>query len=671
MIDQEKLKETLKAYKKDFSGNWWKDEKYKWEAVRWFQDHWDIEAADFPTMLESALEKTGNLLTAANFFPRRMIIEMSGWAPEEMRALFRALFDESSDVVERILTFKAAADELFHAYGNQERLGNTKKGYSTYQSEYAVSTYLWLRFPDTYYVYKFSIASAAAKVLNADYHFVQGRYRENLRNFFAFYDEIRSEVKKDSQLAELLNSRLTESCWPDMNLHILTMDIGYYIQQKYGGKKKSGKQEKEPAGYEPGLVKSAWKKLMKDETVFTPESLTILRRMAAFGGEASCTELAERYGETKNFYNSGSSALAKRVAEKTGCPLYKDEKGKVWYWPVLYFGRMAKKGEHGQYIWRLRTELAEALRETFSDVPTSVHEADREDGEAQREKTESYTRRDFLNEVYMNEADYDELRQLLLRRKNIILEGAPGVGKTFAAQRLAYSLIGKKEDRHILLVQFHPGYSYEDFILGYRPEGETFSLRDGVFLKFCREAAAHPGEMFFCLIDEINRGNLSKIFGEAFMLIEKEYRGREIALPYAGRTFSIPENLYIIGTMNTADRSLALMDYALRRRFGFFEMAPGFDTAVFQEQVMSGASETARALLAVIRELNEEIENDLSLGKGFLIGHSYLCGALSVSALMSMVKYDLMPMLEEYWFDDRQKAETWRSRLMGVFHEEK
>lgn len=195
-----------------------------------------------------------------------------------------------------------------------------------------------------------------------------------------------------------------------------------------------------------------------------------------------------------------------------------------------------------------------------------------------------YTQENFLNEVYMSEEDYTKLRLLLQNKKNIILQGAPGVGKTFSAKRLAYSMMGDIDESRIEFIQFHQNYSYEDFMMGYRPnEDGGFELKKGVFYNFCKRAQSNPDKDYYFIIDEINRGNLSKIFGELLMLIEKDYRDTEIKLAYNGEMFCVPSNLYIIGMMNTADRSLAMIDYALRRRFSFYEMTPGFDTEGFKK----------------------------------------------------------------------------------------
>ena len=269
------------------------------------------------------------------------------------------------------------------------------------------------------------------------------------------------------------------------------------------------------------------------------------------------------------------------------------------------------------------------------------------------EKKEKFTKSNFLDEVYVSYQDYERLESLLLRKKNLILQGAPGVGKTFAARRLAYAIMGEIDDSRVMQVQFHQNYSYEDFVMGYKPNEEGgFELKNGVFYRFCKRAAADSEHKYFFIIDEINRGNLSKIFGELLMLIENDYRDKPIQLAYKDEMFAVPSNLYIIGMMNTADRSLAMIDYALRRRFSFFEMKPGFNSPVFEEEMSKKMDHHLENLVKAIVELNKVIENDDSLGSGFCIGHSYLCNLGSHYELENIVEYDIIPMLREYWFDN-------------------
>ena len=286
------------------------------------------------------------------------------------------------------------------------------------------------------------------------------------------------------------------------------------------------------------------------------------------------------------------------------------------------------------------------------------------DAEEKSTASEPYTAEDFLQDVYMDKNRYDTLVYLLETKKNVILQGAPGVGKTFAAKRLAYSIMGEKDTSRVQMVQFHQSYSYEDFIMGFRPTETGFTLKKGVFYEFCRKAAEDDRPYFF-IIDEINRGNLSKIFGELFMLIESDKRGVELQLLYADEQFSIPGNVYIIGMMNTADRSLAMLDYALRRRFAFFEMPPAFSSTGFQSYRTKINNIKFDRLIEAVERLNTEIAGDDSLGEGFQIGHSYFCTNINISDewMQSVVEFELIPLLKEYWFDEPTKIKDWSRAL--------
>lgn len=798
MFDQFRLKDVLAQYKQNFVSTQWGNEKYKWEAVKWFQDNWDVNASDFPEMLSKSLDKTFNLLASNNNFPKGMIVGFAKAAPEEVRAMFIALFDESQDVFERMNAFKMQSSILLEKYGNGAA--------QHYQYENAISTYLWLRYPDKYYIYKFGEVKTVASELESDYRFKKGAYADNIRNFLKLYDEISVTLKEDTELVNLFQSQLTDTCYPDPELKTLTIDVGFYISRRYSQEnaEKAETASWFPSDYTPGLTEEDWLALLGDDKVFTTGSLEIMKRMKDYGGQATCTQLAVKYGETKNFYLTGSTALAKRVVEKTGCPVLTDDKNEnSKWWPVLYIGRYATKDEQGSYIWKLRDELSAALDKvdlsgielyvaaapgeedrgywwlnanpkiwSYSDIAVGEVQSYtlyNENGNKRRifqnfldakvgdmiigyesnpvkqivaigrvsaeqdgeklffEKVEgltspidyatlrgcpelermeyfqnpqgslfkltrgefdfildmireenpistdaaidAYTKSDFLDEVYMTEKRYENLVAVLRNKKNIILQGAPGVGKTFAARRLAWSMMGEQDDSRIEFVQFHQNYSYEDFMMGYKPVEDGFELKYGVFYRFCQKAANQPDKEFFFIIDEINRGNMSKIFGELLMLIEKDYRGTKATLAYNGLSFSVPKNLYIIGMMNTADRSLAMIDYALRRRFSFFEMEPGFDSEGFIHYQNGLNNETLNELISKVKDLNHEIALDKSLGKGFCIGHSYFCGRdiCTDEWMHSIVDYDILPMLSEYWFDDPNKLLRWENILQGVF----
>lgn len=676
MFNQLRLKEALRQYKKDFVATHWSEEKYKWEAVKCFQDNWDIHAADFEGMLSQSLSKTSNLLASTNNFPAGMIIEFAHAAPEEVRAMYMDLFDESKDVLERIESFKKQSNILLKKYKSTAK--------QHYQHENAITTYLWLRYPDKYYVYKYSEARSVSNKLDSNYKFKKGSYTDNLKSFYDFYNEIRESLKRDSTLIDLFKSQLTDDCYPDSELRTLTFDVGFYISRNIPkpAAKESNQADSDDMEFTEKPKSSEehrywWLNANPKIWSFSNLQTGHVQEYTLFNENGNKRRVFQNFldaraGDLVIGYESNPVkqvvALAKVSAANDGKKIC-FEKTESLFNPIDY--RTLKECPELQQMEFFQNPNGTFFKLTKDEYEFIMDMIREENPLTSKDMNTPYTKKDFLSEVYMSENQYDRLSGVLLNKMNLILQGAPGVGKTFAAKRLAYSLMGEKDDSRIEFIQFHQNYSYEDFVMGYRPSGDSFELKYGIFYQFCKKAENQPDKKFFFIIDEINRGNLSKIFGELLMLIEKDYRGTKATLAYNGMPFSVPKNLYIIGMMNTADRSLAMIDYALRRRFSFFEMAPAFESKGFKEYQHSLDSRTFDELISEIVKLNGEISRDKSLGKGFCIGHSYFCGKTKETCtnewMQSVVDYDILPMLSEYWFDDDTRVQHWDNILHGVF----
>ena len=273
-----------------------------------------------------------------------------------------------------------------------------------------------------------------------------------------------------------------------------------------------------------------------------------------------------------------------------------------------------------------------------------------------------------LKDTFFSEEFFNNIIDTLKVKKNIILQGPPGTGKTFISKKIAERITGKKEN--IFSIQFHQSYSYEEFVVGYKPNSEgNFALQKGSLIQVCERAKQNENENFVMFIDEINRANISKVFGELLSLIENDKRGPENAVKilYSENdiNFYIPSNLYFVCAMNTADRSLKMVDYALRRRFSFFEFKPEFDKPEFKNFLKDKNvnAKTIDRIVNNISKVNQQISDDnFELGDGYCIGHSYFCPKGNSSDSFGdqwyeqIIEYEIKPLINEYYFDKPDQA---------------
>ena len=626
------------------------DEQYKWQLLD------DTESKSLLEVIEILSKRKINLLDAGRAIP--VFKYLKEQHTEEFENCLKALTDESTPLLDRLSAYKKTMRSLcptnkFGVCANDER---------------TAATILTCVRPNTYTFYKDEVYRYLCVKLDVDTKNAGRKYEHFLELLNAIVEKYGDEIQQimTPETKKYRNRPV-----------LLAVQTVLWVMKKYEDDAKlSEKTESVPAVNLPEASQNYWW-LVANPKIWSAQELAV-------GGTIDYTLYSDSGKKRKVFQNFLDARKGDFVV------FYESS-------PTLQIVGLAvvERESDGQTIVFKKTEGLEsgiALSEIkavdelrnmqflknpqgsfyslTADEYDYIEDLIREKNPVMPAKTVmEYTKKDFLNEVFLSEDDYDNLRALLLDKQNIILQGSPGVGKTFSAKRLAYSILEEKDDSKVQLVQFHQNYTYEDFVIGYKPnEDGGFYLRPGVFYNFCKRAQQHPDGKYFFIIDEINRGNLSKILGELMMLIEKDYRGETLVLPYNQEEFSVPKNLYIIGMMNTADRSLAMMDYALRRRFSFFDMKPGFSTDGFKAYQRSLANEYFDKLVSAIIDLNKVIESDDSLGSGFCIGHSYLCNKTDVDRdwLKRVVKFDIAPMLREYWFDNDTKFNNEVQKLKSI-----
>ena len=752
-IDESKLYSLIEIFKGGFKENFL-EEKYKWEAVKHFQDNWNIDAEDFPTMLSYALSKTGNLLAATNFFPRRMIKQYATRFPEEVRGLFEGLFNESSDLKERIDAFIAGIEYIHKQWNGNGTLNH-------YQTFNAVSTYLWLRYPDKYYIYKPSVAKLMFEKLGVDIKLTPLRANAVIRTY-ELYDHISKTLYKDNEFKKILVESLADTCYSDEFMVTAAIDLGYYFkkQQKASATTLPSNLALETKYwmYAPGENASKWSRC-KEQGI-------ICIGWDEMGDLSQINTLSECRDGLRDVYENPDSSFM-----NDGLAIWEFshvmQNGDIIYAKRGLSNIIARGIVKSEYIYDQSQEdfchtrkvewthigewtLENIVQKTLTDItkyPDYVKKIETMITEGKNDNKQS-TQYDEKYSYYIN---------LLLKNKNLILNGAPGTGKTYLAKQIAAQIIfdgnvpedfeeNEKFINQYGFVQFHPSYDYTDFVEGLRPtlpnkDGNIgFERKDGIFKGFCKKTTlpetsflledsllmfkkdlvnigrlniksfrsstniqvelgekgvltvitpqsawtcsdkkmleylktrdCHPNDTYtktigdyilenyhvnsssnvnpskyIFIIDEINRGEISKIFGELFFAIDPGYRGKKgkVQTQYQNLItdesdpfkdgFYIPENVYIIGTMNDIDRSVECMDFAMRRRFAFKEITA-------EESAKNMGVDPDR-----MKRLNNAISGIEGFDSSFHIGAAYFRGVTDYEELWEL---KLQGLLKEY-----------------------
>ena len=783
-IDQERLLKLVEEYKADFKENI-PLELYKWEAVKHFQDNWDLDAEDFSAMLSRSLSKTENLLASMNNYPRRMIKQFAQRFPQDVKSLFVALYDETINLKERIDAFIAGIEQIHKKWDGKE----AKNHYHTFN---VVSTYLWLRYPDKYYIYKPSVVKNLFDRLGIDIKLTPLKANAVIKTF-EVYDSISDYLLKDLELKAMFEEVMTSNCYPDKLMKTATVDLGYYLKIK----KKASTQvtkttEKKYWMYAPGENASKWSRCQ--------EQSHICIGWDGLGDLSEITSLEDCRDALKDLYNNPDSSFMNdglavwefsHVMQPGDVVYAKHGQNNIIGRGIVKSDYIYDSSQEDFYHIRKiewthigKWELENIVLKTLTDItkyPDYVNKIEAMIVEGKVEETKSNSYNDMYK-AYIN---------LLLNNHNLIFNGAPGTGKTYLAKQVAAQIIYEgnvpesfEEDTKFIeqcgFVQFHPSYDYTDFVEGLRPKNDNgnigFERKDGTFKEFCAKALQNlldskktvqtlqnelsvrdllegfinesmenetmfetsgtknafyiidnkeksiivripanektsevslpksdlttllenkvdikgggdiqtyfgrkyrtqpdsyvyvlynelvkkavpltktksvvpvSEKKFVFIIDEINRGEISKIFGELFFSVDPGYRGvkGKVQTQYQNLIteddpfkdgFYIPENVYIIGTMNDIDRSVECMDFAMRRRFTFKEI-----TAEESARNMELGAEATERMMS----LNNAISEIDGFNSSFHIGAAYFKGVDDFDALWEL---KLAGLLKEY-----------------------
>ena len=649
------------------------NEKYKWQAVKWFQDNWDIDAPDFAAMLDNALSKTENLLNSRNSFARGMIVELAQAAPDEVKGMFQTLYDQSQPLAERVKEFIQGAEKVRITY-------NPAKWKSHFQSTNAVSVYLWLRYPDQYYLYKYGEYSEVDDKLGFCYSLKRNGEPSEMVRGFEMYGIMNNALLNNSKAKQFIKSHISEdpTCYSDPHLNTATVDLGYYISRRYKSLKSSLKSTT-TSSMNPFIQKA--KSILENKKNIILQGApgtgktynTAALALSIIDGKVPETHEATlvRYNQLCDERRIGFSTFHQSMDYEDfieGIKPYHTGENISYKIEDGIFKEMCLGAKTASEVAASGTErLLAGLNENPTIWKVSLEGTG-----------DNPTRRDCMENghIRIGWAEYGDIdftednpkvtegKYILRAFQNDMKIGDIVVSCWSANETDAIGIVtGDYEYRH------EGGHlpRYRDvhwIVKGIRHDIKSInknkrmtlgtvyrlstSLNDiiDVIKKYSPTQSSVVDNIekpYVLIIDEINRGNVSKVFGELITIIEKDKRlGADhpitVTLPYSKTVFGVPENLYIIGTMNTTDRSTGTIDYALRRRFAFL-------TVPSEKKHIE--SENGKKLFDSVKEFIEKFRfADMDV-EDLMVGHSYFM-ADDDEDLKLKVEFEIVPLIKEY-----------------------